>query len=434
MRCRDRRHRPPTMCNQKLLGQRVRGVTLAIMSVLCERSRGSSLLGAGFTCTVLGLLLIVLGSPTWVVVVGLLLVSANVATLIAFVGAHRVSEPTSRRLALAILLTLVVAPPAVFLGLQRSPAEATLSSIEPTPGAAMVFSGLETQGALTRGSSAPVLAAFGSLELADLEPPSGSKLQTATKLLVGVPVRARDCADLEARLGGSCHQSGSPRYLAEPPLTIRSPGTKHSLIAELRPKGVRSLELSESTSLSQQSVPTEWTVAAEGGQLDVDVRCRRGTQLLIEELSNKARSRCGSGDATFYLLLAPASGSSLAIFANELSEFEAHLGAERVETTVEGGHLAISGASRDLPVPPVPIDFQASSGHSFDLELRQSVQTGRNHITLESDRATRMDIGGHNLVPSWPQQHSNLVYFLLGVLATVLVSAIFDFAVHRLTR
>jgi hypothetical protein len=403
------------------------------MAVLRERSQGNFLLSIWITCIVLGLLLIALGSPTGVVAAGLLLASAGVAALIASAGVHRVSEPASRRLALALLLTLIVAPPAVFLGLQRSPVEVALSDIEPKPGAAMVFSGLDTKGALMGGVPAPALAAFGSLELAELEPPTGSRIQTATKLLVSVPVRARDCMGLEFRLGGSCHQPDGSHHLSEP-LTIRSPGNRQPLIAELRPKGVRSLELSESSSLSQQSVPTEWAVATGGGQLDVNVRCHPGTGLLLTELPTKARSRCGLGGTTFYLLLASTSDSDLSLFTNELSEFEAHLNAERVEATVEGGHLAVSGATCDFPVPPVPIDFRASPGHLVDLELRQSIETGRNHITLESDRADRIAVAAHDLVQSWPQQHSNLAYFLLGVLAAVLVPAIFDFAIHRLTK
>ncbi len=215
---------------------------------------------------------------------------------------------------------------------------------------------------------------------------------------------------------------------------IKSLNPHHSLIAEVDTENVRSLELSESTPRSQRAVPTEWALAADGGTIELQVRCPRGTHILITELPSKALTRCKAGEATFQMPLASPARSGLSLFLNELSEFHARLSVERVQADIDAGHLQISDAGRDLPSGPVPIDLRASSDSTVDLDITQSVDTDQNHISLESDRADRVEVDNHDERRSRLDEHMTFVYFVLGLIAATLIPAGVELVLRRLAK
>ncbi len=66
----------------------------------------------------------------------------------------------------------------------------------------MTLTGLDVRGPHPEDSSAPISAAFSSLEVA-VEPPPVSKAKTPADVLIGLPVREEDCPELERRLEGN---------------------------------------------------------------------------------------------------------------------------------------------------------------------------------------------------------------------------------------
>jgi hypothetical protein len=381
--------------------------------------------------TALGFFLMALDSTPEVVAAGLLVVSLVAVALAASIGESWITAAADRRLALAVLFAFALVPSAIFLARQRSPVEVSLGRIEPKAGAAITITEPVARSTRPMDAPTPISVAFSSLEVG-IEPSKPSNGRPQAEVLVTLPVRAEDCLELELHLGGSCGDA-EPIQVGEP-LTIESLNRRRSLIAEIDPDEVRSLELSESTPRSQRDVPVEWALAAGEGTIELELRCPHGTRVALARLPERKVARCGVGEASFKVLLVPPPGSGLSLFLNELSEFQSSLGGERVEAIIEAGHLEIAGASRDLPLGPVPVFLRASPGHSVYLNIRQSVDSGQNRVSLGADQANRVVVSNHDERVSWLDRNTDLVYFVLGLVAAALIPAVLEFALRRISE
>jgi hypothetical protein len=405
------------------------------LSPLRELSSKHRLMAGGVLLVLLGVLIGTLGSSLALTTSGLLLASAGAAALISSFGFQKLSESADRRFLLALLLCLVILPAAFFLSSKRPGVDIEFSHIEPNPGAPIALTGLFGEESRPKKTLAPISAAFGRFSFSPLAPPAQLTKPPATeRLLLKLPVPARECRSLETEMGGSCSGKLRSADRQSEPIVIETMRSTRPLTADIWPRSSETLEMSESTSLAQQRVPTEWSLEFDGGLPEIRFGCRPGTPLLIKQLPIKTHTRCGAPTAYYKLEVKRPPGLVASISLNELSEFSAQLKAHLFEGAVETGNLTVAGGHRDLPGGPVAVAARGASGHGVELEILQAGKAEQNSISLSSGQAEHVSLNGHEQVPTWQQQNSAIVYFLLGVLAAVLVPALFDFAVYRLTK
>lgn len=377
-----------------------------------------------------------------------MLASAGLAILVATAGYRGMTDEAGRRLVLAALLFVLTAPVAAVLWFQHPAVEVAVRQIVPQPGAPLALSGALGSRSHDQGSDerSPFLeGTFGSLEIADIGAPSSDHedAQAAT-FHVGLPVAASDCGRLEAEFGGGCCSRSEAElsggcgpvlrdFEGFEILTLRR---KLPLTALIRPRSARTVELIETTARAQQRVPTEWNLAHDGSSTDVDLYCFDGAPLEVRIPFGDARASatCALASETFRLSVEVDEGPAATLFLNELGKLEADVTASAAEAVVDRAELSVDGGVENLPSSPVRIALDADEGESVDLELDQSLESDLNEVSLSSAGVSSVTVGDRERVPNWFEQHSELMYFVAGILLATLVPALFDFILARLRR
>lgn len=364
----------------------------------------------------------------------MLAVSAGLAIVVAAAGYRQASEDSGRRLALALVLFVPTIPLGCFLWIHRDSVEFTAEKVIPRPGGALRLSEVSDvePGRKAPGEgTAPVEGTFTSLEIAEagnrpVEEQTGPK-RTFT---VRMPVRHSDCMELEARFGGGCGRPGSVlRGFVN--FEVASARRAQPLSAEVRPGEARALELIETTARAQQAVPTEWNLASWAPRTAVTIQCSDGAPLAVRTSLEYARARCAHRAATYELTVEPVGGRPATLVLSELSVFTVHMSALKAYAIVSNARLSVDGSARTLPFRPAPISIQAPQDDSVDLTIEQSLQTHLNEVSLSANSASSVTTGSHELIPNWLEQHSDIAYFVLGILFASLIPALFDFALAR---
>jgi hypothetical protein len=392
--------------------------------------RSSRLLAGGLAAAILGAELVTLSVPLWLSVLGVVLAAAGLAILVAAAGYRGMTDDAGRRLLLAALLFVVMAPVAGFLWFQHPAVEVALRQVVPAPGAALTLSHVSS----AESEKAPLLeSTFGTLEVADIGPRSDSEGAQATIFHFRLPVARSDCARLEAEFDGGCADPGRVLRDFEGFEIVVSRGSQ-PLTAVIRPRGARTIELIETTAQAQQRVPTEWNFAHDGPSTDVELHCLDGAPLEVKTPFASAHAHCALDGATFRLSVEAGGRLPATLFLSELSEFKADVTGSTAEAIVEDAELSVDGSAENLPSSPVKISMNASKGESFDLELDQSLASDLNEVAFRSAGVSSVTVGDQERVPNWFEQQPDLAYFVVGILFATLVPALFDFFLARLKR
>jgi hypothetical protein len=395
----------------------------------------SRLLVAGLLAVLLGGLLAILAAPLWLAAAGVFLASAGVATLIAAAGYRRASDDPDLRLALAGVLFV----PALFVGgflwFHGSTVEATAKGIVPIPGAPLRLSEAGSEVGSDGPGRSLLEGTFTVMQIAE----SGASVATEANMpsrvfRIQLPVRPSDCSRLGARFGGGCSRPG-PALRGFATFDILSLRRALPLTAEIRPFGASALELIETTSQAQQSIPTEWNLTSYGSRTDVALHCVDGTPLELKtSFAAGARGRCTPGGSTYELTVQTAGERPAMLFLNELSEFTAHVSGRTAHATVADAELSVDGEEKALPSRLTPIYMHADQDHMVELAIEQSLGSDLNHVSLSSTGVSTVEANRRELIPNWIERHSDFVYFVLGILIASLAPTLFDFTLSRFKR
>lgn len=393
------------------------------------------LLVAGGVACVVGVALIAIQGGSWLDALGFLFAIAGAAALIASSRSIEGASETDRRLLLALALFLVMSAAGVFLWFQDSTPSATLEVTAPSPGKPLLLTSIGAGKIESAGHGPAFLEAeLGSFEITEIEGPlpAGSEPGTRTFEL-RIPVSRSDCPKLETNVGGRCGgDAGKPLSHA---VSVEAKAAQHSipLTVDLRPLEAAVLELTDASQRTDEAVPNSWGVREDAPRTEVVVGCF-GSTLEVRALGEPVRVSCAPPTSTYRLAVDVDPNLLATVGLSDLDQLTVRSSADRAEATVDEASFSLSGAEQSLPSPPTTVAIEATNGNQVSLDLNQAKKTDLNQIELHTDAASEASTNGDNRVPNWLAGHPELAFFLLGILAAILVPAVFDFALVKRTR
>jgi hypothetical protein len=395
----------------------------------------SRLFPAAVATVILGVEVATLSLSFWLSVAGVVLATVGVAVVLTATGYRGMAGEAGRRLLFAAVLFASTAPVAVILWLHHPAVEVAMRQVVLRPGASLTVSDISSPQSqrADSGEGQPLVdGSFGVLEVADIPPATSHHVDARTTVFhIRLHVESSDCARLEAKLEGGCAKVGTPLRDFDS-FEVLTPRRTQPLTAVIRPREARAVELAETSESVQQGVPTEWNLAHDGPRTDVDLYCLDGAPLEVRTPFAHAHAHCDLAGEIYLLSVEASAGPDATLFLSELSELRAHVAGGAANAVVENAALSIEGNPEDLPNSPGKVSLTAGEGEDVELRLKQSLASNVNDVSFFSAGASSVKAGDRERVPNWFAQHSDLAYFLAGILFATLLPALFDFLLTRL--
>lgn len=319
------------------------------------------------------------------------------------------------RLGIAALLCLVAVLLRHWAANDIPPFRASLVAVKSTQGAPVSVSGVATI-APGGGSPPPINSTFGRLSVERL------KSGRAGTLLIHVVVAPGECQTLLQRLGGVCGgRSAPPHTPGEVELSMARPGTAMSADFWLSHPGT--VELAETGPLTEQGVPTGWTLESESQTTQVDLFC--GESTLVISTRRATAVRCAFGGADYVLQIQSDEDFQPSLGLTDVSSLNAELQGVSADMTVDEGELSREGEFETL-ASAVPLEV-GLRGSLVNVAAHSQVDSGEFSLTMSTANANAIKWEGNDHTLSRLDRQPELAYALLGVLAGFILVAFADF-------
>lgn len=242
-------------------------------------------------------------------------------------------------------------------------------------------------------------------------------------LEISLPVAARDCARLSSRLGGGCDGAGGPLEQQPEILSVQSLTSPLQAVMHLEGRG--SFDISHAGS-GGGARPTEWTLVQHAAAARVEIGCQPGDRLLLVGTRGSARATCGRFGPEYSLRTTVERRSSPHLHLNGVHWLRAHLLGDAGTATVEEGELILRGRVEPVSSPePEEVAFRAEAPHLVTLDVDAPRPDAPPHVSLRTKRAAAATGDGHRL-PTWIETHPEIAYLVIGALAGIFLTAVFD--------
>lgn len=335
-------------------------------------------------------------------------------------GASMSSDSRNGETAYVLMATggalFVVALAAIVFGLRRPPAAASLEAALPTPQTWAVV-----VAARTAETGPPASAEFRAVTL-DV-PRHGS---AGDSIDIVVPVAKRDCADLEARVGGRCGDPGDPH---EDPENVSVQSLGRPLQGNLRLDGEGDLEFMQAGTTGSAQ-PIEWRLVPHApSTLAID--CESGDRLLFSGPRGSFAATCARFEAEFSIRasIEPQSGARFQF--SGVHWLKSRVLGRAVFAIVDQGELILDGKSEPLsPTEPKSVAIAARLPHLVSFDVRAPRAEAAPHLSIRTDRAAVLS-GDHRQLPTWIERHSALTYVFFGSLLGLFLTALSNFLAAR---
>jgi hypothetical protein len=302
---------------------------------------------------------------------------------------------------------------------------ASLVALESLPGAPITVAGARTSAPETE-SPPPIDSTFGRLSVERLT--SGRP----GTVLIHVVVAPAECHILLEAFGGECGgRSAPPRTSGEVELSMMTPGTVMSADFWLSDPG--KIEMATAGPLTQQGVPTGWTLESDSQTTQVDLFCGEST-LVIAARQEKA-VQCAFGGAHYVLPIRSDEDVQPTVGLGEVSSFNADLEGRSALMTVGEGELSREGEFETLAsAKPLDIGLQGSQGNPVEVAAHAQGGAGQFSLAMSAAHAQAISWEGEDHTRSRLDRQPELAYALLGVLAGFALVALADFLFVLLAR
>ncbi len=322
------------------------------------------------------------------------------------------------RLGIAALLCLIAVLLRQWAANDEPSFRASLVTLKSLQGAPISVAGAPTSAPET-GSPPPINSTVGRLSVDRL------KSGRPGTVLIHVVVAPAECRILLQAFGGVCGgQSAPPRTSGEVELSMLPPGTAMSADVWLSDPGT--IELAEAGPLTEQGVPTGWTLESESQTTQVDLFC--GGSTLVISVQHEKAVQCAFGGADYVLPIRSDEDVQPALGLTEVSSFNAELQGISAVMTVGEGELSREGELETLAsAEPLEIGLQGSQGNPVKVAAHSQGESGEFSLAMSAAHARAINWEGEDHTRSRLDRQPELAYALLGVLAGFMLVALADF-------
>jgi len=305
---------------------------------------------------------------------------------------------------------------------------ASLTSAGLAPGTPLAISDLTSN----PPDRPPVEADIGNFSIAQM-PLANNRGESASaeKLVLLLPVSRHECQRLQEALGGGCGTGAASAGRRMEGIEIRPERPRQAISVQFDPQSSASMKVTQSTTSSQQPIPTAWAVQFASAGTDIAFDCSLRTVLLVSFPPQQRRVRCLPGRATFRLPVRSRPATTPIAFLNEVIRLEAkasgtvgNLGIDRGELTVGEDTQALEG------VTPTQVRIEDGGG-GVEAKLESSAGPEVASLSLGSETASTVTVDGADRVPSRLDRHGDLALLLLGLAGGAVAATTIDYLAKK---
>jgi hypothetical protein len=193
------------------------------------------------------------------------------------------------------------------------------------------------------------------------------------------------------------------------------------------------VELAETGPLTEQGVPTGWTLESESRTTQVDLFC--GGSTLVISARNEKAVQCAFGGADYFLPIRSDENIQPSLGLVDVSSLDAELKGTSAAMTVGEGELSRQGDFETLAsAEPLKIALQGSQSHPVEVAAHSQGESGEFSLAMSAAHARAIEWEGEDHTQSRLDRQPELAYALLGVLAGFILVAFADFVFVVLTK
>jgi hypothetical protein len=209
------------------------------------------------------------------------------------------------------------------------------------------------------------------------------------------------------------------------------PGTAMSADFWLSHPGT--VELTETGPLTEQGVPTGWTLESESQTTQVDLFC--GESTLVISARHEKVVQCAFGGADYSLPIRSDEDIQPSLDLIDVSSLDAELRGTSAAMTVGEGELSREGDFETLAsAEPLEIGLQGAQGRPVEVAAHSQGESGEFSLAMSAAQARAVEWEGEDHTRSRLDRQPELAYALLGVLAGFILIAFADFIFVVLAR
>lgn len=322
------------------------------------------------------------------------------------------------RLGIAALLCLVAVLLRQWAANDTPPFRASLVATKSVQGAPISIAGVTTS-VPQATSPPPIDSTFGRLSV------DRFKTGRPGTVLIDIVVAPTECRALLREFGGRCGGQSAPLHTSgEVEVSMMRPGTEMS--ADFWLSHPRTDELAETGPLTEQGVPTGWTLESDSQTTQVDLFCGEST-LVISARHEKA-VQCAFGGADYVLPIRSDEDVQPALSLTEVSSLNAELEGVSAGMTVGEGELSREGEFETLAsAEPLEVELRGSQNHSVQVSAHSQIESGEFSLTMSAANAQAIEWEDEDHTQSRLDRQPELAYALLGVLAGFILVALANF-------
>jgi hypothetical protein len=308
----------------------------------------------------------------------------------------------------------------LLFGRHRPDAAASLEAPLPAP---QTWTRLLPASSVDPGS---VEAEFRSAILESAE--DGAAPGKTNMLALQLQVLPSDCRVLEARVGGSCGESGAPLMQTE---MVAVQSLDEPLQGFLKLEGSGGVELAQ-TSTGGESQPSEWTLVERAPEAIFAFECKPGDRLLLAG-ARSAPATCARLGTSYTLEVSMDRVQPPHLHLYGVHFLETHLSGGGAEAAVEEGELILDGHAQPFSsAKPSWISIRAEEPHQVALTVKE-LRSGSTHFAVHTDLASTAEGAGHEL-PTRLEKNQKISWLLIGLFAGSFLAACFQYLVKRRRR
>ena len=303
---------------------------------------------------------------------------------------------------------------------------ASLSSAGLAPGTPLSMSDLHPTG------RPPIEVDSGNFSIAQMPAPARRGASAhAEELVLLLPVSRHGCQRLRDAFGGGCGTGAPSAGRPVDGIEISPARPRQAVSVQFEPRENASMRVTQSTTASQQPIPTAWAVQFDAPRTDVPFDCSLRTVVLVAVPPRRRRVRCEPGQSTFRLAVRSRPSTTPIAFLNEVTRLEASASGTTGGLSVNRGELTIGDDDQAIEGAPARVMIEGNDGASVEAKLESSAGPRVANLSLGSKRASMVTVEGADRVPSWLDRHGDLALLLLGLAGGAVAATVVDHLAKR---